>query len=87
MPSTEPTWVMLDCSAALAMPKSASLTTPSGVTQQVAGLDVAVDDAVAVGVVEPAAGLGEDVDAPRSGAIGRVVAQDLRARAGRRRTP
>ena len=30
--------------------------------EQVAGLDVAVDDAVAMGVIEPAAGLGDDSD-------------------------
>jgi hypothetical protein len=47
--------------------------------QEVAGLDVAVHDAVAVRVVEPAAGLGEDLD----GLVGRergLLAQHLRAR-------
>ena len=38
VPSTEPTFVMSDCSAALAMPKSASLTTPSVLTIRLPGL-------------------------------------------------
>ena len=78
MPSTEPTWVMLDCSVALAMPKSASLTSPSLRAQQVARLDVAVDDPVAVGVVQALAGLFDD----RDGLVDlqpAIVTQDLRA--------
>ena len=48
------------CSAALAMPKSASFVIQvSCGLQQVARLDVAVDDAGAVGVVEPVAGVAD----------------------------
>ena len=58
MPSTEPTCVIADSSLiALAIPKSASLTDAVVGAQQVARLDVAVHDAVAVGVVEARAGL------------------------------
>ena len=85
MPTTEPTWVSRVCSAARAIPKSASLTVISPVGgscppaprvargaadhHQVPGLDVAVDDPLAVGVFEPRAGLDADLD------------RDLRARA------
>ena len=37
MPSTEPTWVMLDCSVALAIPKSASLIPPSSERSRLPG--------------------------------------------------
>ena len=38
MPSTEPIWVIFESSAAFAIPKSASLTTPSGLTIRLPGL-------------------------------------------------
>ena len=58
VPSTEPTCVIRVCSAAFAMPKSASLSVPGlGRDEQVARLHVAVHDARAVRVVEPVAGV------------------------------
>ena len=79
VPSTEPTWVMLDCSVARAIPKSASLTTSASETSRLPGLHVAVHDAVAVGVVEPAAGLGDDLDGLVDVEVA-AVAQQLGAR-------
>ena len=61
------------------MPKSASFTMPSLDAQEVARLDVAVHDAAAVRVVEPAARLRDDAER-----LGRPAA--ARARAGSRRT-
>ena len=66
-------------SAAFAIPKSASFVTPSSAAQEVAGLDVAVHDAVAVGVLKAQARLRDDrqglVDAEVA-----VLAQELGAR-------
>ena len=68
------------CSAAFAMPKSASLVVPvSAGHEQVAGLDVAVDDPGAVGVVEAVAGVAHDPH--RVGDLeSLLVAQHVRAR-------
>ena len=87
MPTTEPTCVSRVCSAARAIPKSASLTVISGgppagppIDHQVAGLDVAVDDPHPVRVLEAGAGLGGDLDRGRR--LERAVAlQELGTRA------
>ena len=65
MPSTEPTCVMLGLLGRLGDAEVGELDDAVVGAQQVAGLDVAVHDAVAVRVVEAAAGLRDDVDAPR----------------------
>ena len=68
------------CSAALAMPKSASFVVPvSDAHQQVAGLHVAVDHAGAVGVVEPVAGVAHDPDGVLDVELA-VLAQQVGAR-------
>ena len=79
MPSTEPTLRDLGVLGRLGDAEVGELDHALVAAQQVAGLDVAVDDAVAVGVVEPPAGLREDVD--RLARVERaVLPEDLRAR-------
>ncbi len=82
MPSTEPTWVMLDWSVGAGDPEVGQLDDLVSETQQVPGLDVAVDDAVAVRVVETAARLGDDVDGLLDVQMA-AVAQQLGARNAR----
>ena len=86
MPSTEPTCVMLDWSVGAGDPEVGELDDVAVGDEQVAGLDVAVDDAVAVGVVEAAARLGDDLDRLVDVEVA-AVAQQLGARAGRERAP
>ena len=87
---TEPVWVRFSLGAAgmaRAMPKSATFTWPGRRDEDVAGLDVAVDDAVAVGEAER----GGDVGGDLGGALGVRAARRLRRisgeRCARRRTP
>ena len=70
---TDPVWVRFSsvlAAMARAMPKSATLTWPAGGDQHVAGLDVAVDHAVAVGEAERAGDVGGDRRRPASGCSG-----------------
>ena len=89
MPITEPAWVRFSSALALmarAMPKSATFTWPVGGDQDVARLDVAVDDAVAVGEAEGGGDVGGDLGGP-VGVQRALGAEDLGQRAARRRTP
>ena len=75
------------CSAALAMPKSASLVAPVSLGhEQVARLHVAVHDAGAVGVVEAVAGVADDATVSSIVEL-LVLAQEVGARRARPRTP
>ena len=82
VPSTEPTWVMLDWSVGAGDAEVGELDDVAVGDEQVSGLDVAVDDAVAVGVLEAAARLGDDLDALVDVEMA-AVAQQLGARIAR----
>ena len=70
VPSTVPTWVSSDDSMC-AMPKSATLTVPSGSMNTFDGLDVAVDDAELVRIAERGQDLRHDAhDVGRSRSAG-----------------
>ena len=67
VPITVPAWVRFSSASAVmarAMPKSATFTCPVGGDEHVAGLHVAVDDAVAVGEAEGGGDVGADVGGP-----------------------
>ena len=66
MPTIEPTSVISRDRPAWAMPKSVTLMRPSSPTQHVVRLDVAVHDAVLVGVAQA----GEHLQRSRSAALG-----------------
>ena len=78
MPITAAVWVIVEEASAIAraMPKSITLTSPVGREHHVAGLDVAVDDAGAVAVVERGEHAAGDLERPLGQDLA-ALAQDV----------